>query len=144
MAKHTQTIRQQIAEELFECVWPFCEIGAERVNSGSVTLSFTQSKLIALSAKKKKKVKNRSIDRSTDNYTDRQIRRKTCLWAVKQAERQRGRKTNSIPRAESMRGAQKNAAKLLFNWKHVNVESLKDCNLGTKGFRKINCKKTHK
>ena len=32
MAKHTQTIRQQIAEELFECVWPFCEIGAERVN----------------------------------------------------------------------------------------------------------------
>ena len=28
MGKHTQTIRQQIADELFECVWPFCEIGA--------------------------------------------------------------------------------------------------------------------
>ena len=27
MAKHTQTIRWQIAEELFEGVWPFCGIG---------------------------------------------------------------------------------------------------------------------
>ena len=32
MAKHSQTIRWQIADELFECVWPFCKIGAERVN----------------------------------------------------------------------------------------------------------------
>ena len=31
MVKHTQTIRCQIADELFECVWPFCEIGAWRV-----------------------------------------------------------------------------------------------------------------
>ena len=28
MVKHTQTIRQQIADELFECVWPFCGFGA--------------------------------------------------------------------------------------------------------------------
>ena len=28
MVKHTQTIRRQIADEFFECVWPFCEIGA--------------------------------------------------------------------------------------------------------------------
>ena len=28
MVKHTQTIRRQIADELFECVWSFCEIGA--------------------------------------------------------------------------------------------------------------------
>ena len=28
MVKHTQKICRQIAEELFECVWPFCEIGA--------------------------------------------------------------------------------------------------------------------
>ena len=28
MTKHTQTIQtKQIADELFECVWPFCEIG---------------------------------------------------------------------------------------------------------------------
>ena len=27
MVKHTQTI----ADELFECVWPFCEIGAKRL-----------------------------------------------------------------------------------------------------------------
>ena len=32
MVKHTQTIRRQIADELFECVRPFCEIGAERGN----------------------------------------------------------------------------------------------------------------
>ena len=28
MVKHTQTIRKQIADELFEYVWPFCGIGA--------------------------------------------------------------------------------------------------------------------
>ena len=33
MVKHTQTIRQQIADESFECVWPFCEIGAKRVKT---------------------------------------------------------------------------------------------------------------
>ena len=32
MVKYTQTIRRQIPNELFECVWPFCEIGAKRVN----------------------------------------------------------------------------------------------------------------
>ena len=26
MVKHTQTIRRQIADELFECVWPFCGV----------------------------------------------------------------------------------------------------------------------
>ena len=31
MVKHTQTIRRQFANELFECVWPFSEIGALRV-----------------------------------------------------------------------------------------------------------------
>ena len=24
MVKHTQAIRRQIEDELFECVWPFC------------------------------------------------------------------------------------------------------------------------
>ena len=28
MVKHTQTIRRQFADELFECVWPFCGVGA--------------------------------------------------------------------------------------------------------------------
>ena len=28
VAKHTQTSRQQFADELFECFWPFCGIGA--------------------------------------------------------------------------------------------------------------------
>ena len=31
MVKWTQTI--QIADELFECVWPFCGVGAERVKN---------------------------------------------------------------------------------------------------------------
>ena len=33
MVKHTQTIRWQIADELFERVWSFCEIGAKRVKN---------------------------------------------------------------------------------------------------------------
>ena len=28
MVKHTQAIRRQFADELFECVWPFYGIGA--------------------------------------------------------------------------------------------------------------------
>ena len=32
MVKHTQRIRWQIGDELFECVWPFCEIGAKLVS----------------------------------------------------------------------------------------------------------------
>ena len=32
MVKHTQTIRRQTVDELFEFVWPFCGIGASRVN----------------------------------------------------------------------------------------------------------------
>ena len=32
MVKHTQAIRRQIADELFERVWPSCEVGAKRVN----------------------------------------------------------------------------------------------------------------
>ena len=31
--KHTQAIRRQTVDKLFECVWPFCWAGAERVNS---------------------------------------------------------------------------------------------------------------
>ena len=33
MVEHTHTISRQFADELFECVWPFCEVGAKRVNS---------------------------------------------------------------------------------------------------------------
>ena len=38
MDKHTQTIRRQIFDELFDCVWPFCEIGAKRVNLPFLTI----------------------------------------------------------------------------------------------------------
>ena len=36
--KHTQIIRRQIADKLFECVWPFCEIGAKRVTISNQTI----------------------------------------------------------------------------------------------------------
>ena len=32
MVKHTQTIRWLLADELFECVWPFCWAGAKGIN----------------------------------------------------------------------------------------------------------------
>ena len=35
MLKHTQKIRRQIADELFEYVWPFCEIGVKWVKLSS-------------------------------------------------------------------------------------------------------------
>ena len=37
MVKHTQTIRRQFADEFFEFVWPFCEIGAWRANYQELT-----------------------------------------------------------------------------------------------------------
>ena len=33
MVKRTQTIRREIADDLFECVWQFCWIGAWRHNN---------------------------------------------------------------------------------------------------------------
>ena len=39
MFKHIQTIRRQIADELFGFVWLFCGIGAERVKTHSITKS---------------------------------------------------------------------------------------------------------
>ena len=33
MVKYTQTIRQQFADKLSECVWPFCGVGASKVKS---------------------------------------------------------------------------------------------------------------
>ena len=31
MVKHTQTIRGQIADKLFECVWPYCGVDVQMV-----------------------------------------------------------------------------------------------------------------
>ena len=38
MVKHTLTIRRQFADELFECFWPFCGIGAWRVKNENIVL----------------------------------------------------------------------------------------------------------
>ena len=38
MVKHTQVIRWKIANELFDCVWPFCGIGAERDKHDSLAV----------------------------------------------------------------------------------------------------------
>ena len=36
MVKHTQAICCQIANELFECVWPFCGVGTSRVKNAGI------------------------------------------------------------------------------------------------------------
>ena len=40
MVKHTQTIRRQIADKLFECGWPFYGVGTYRVNWDVVSISY--------------------------------------------------------------------------------------------------------
>ena len=42
MVKQTQTIRRQFANELFEYVWPFCEVGASKVNLHLAYLKITK------------------------------------------------------------------------------------------------------
>ena len=39
MVKHTQKIRRQTAEELLECVWPFCGVGAQRFENANNTFT---------------------------------------------------------------------------------------------------------
>ena len=39
MVKHTQTIRRQFACELFDCVWPSCDIGAKRVKNSELQIT---------------------------------------------------------------------------------------------------------
>ena len=38
MVKHTQTIRQQFADDLFESAWLFCDIGAQMVTENDTFL----------------------------------------------------------------------------------------------------------
>ena len=42
MVKHTQTVRQQITDELFELVWPFCGIAAQRVKVVWLSVDLTK------------------------------------------------------------------------------------------------------
>ena len=37
MAKHIQTIRRQIADELFECVWPLCIFALKGLTIGTIS-----------------------------------------------------------------------------------------------------------
>ena len=53
MVKHTQTIRRQIA-----CVWPFCEIGAKRVNIRNEICRRSLTRSPFLSQKLKSKIIN--------------------------------------------------------------------------------------
>ena len=43
MVKHTQTVCRQFADELFECVWPFCGVGAEKVKTKNKWLTVNLS-----------------------------------------------------------------------------------------------------
>ena len=38
MVKHSQTIRHQFADELFDCVWPFWGLGASMLKTLKVVL----------------------------------------------------------------------------------------------------------
>ena len=38
MVKHTEKIRRQPIDELFECVWPVCGVGAKRVKIYKIIL----------------------------------------------------------------------------------------------------------
>ena len=56
MVKHTQTIPRQIADELFECVRPFCGIGTKSVNCVHISITcdfnvFIHMKFIILNMK---------------------------------------------------------------------------------------------
>ena len=44
MVKHTQTIRRQIVDELFQCVWPFCGIGASKYLTASLYSTYLHEK----------------------------------------------------------------------------------------------------
>ena len=47
MVKNSQTSRRQIADGLFECVWPFCGVGTLRIKSaGMVSISKVEFTLI--------------------------------------------------------------------------------------------------
>ena len=39
MVKDTETIPRQFVDKLFEYVWPFCDVGAERVKTNQNYLS---------------------------------------------------------------------------------------------------------
>ena len=39
MAKYTQTIRWQIADELFECVWPFVKLALKMLSNAYIIFS---------------------------------------------------------------------------------------------------------
>ena len=44
MVNYTPTILLQIADKLFECVWPFCGVGAWRVNAFVLDVRFNKKK----------------------------------------------------------------------------------------------------
>ena len=68
MVKHTQAI----ADELFERVWPFCEVGAWRVKKISLTSFKTESVLKSVPAV------GLSVCRDISNIRVGKYRRKIC------------------------------------------------------------------
>ena len=48
MVKHTQAIRRQFADELFEFVWPFCKVAAERVDLLRLILLITKVRMFKI------------------------------------------------------------------------------------------------
>ena len=48
MVKHTQTIRRQFADELFESFWPFCKTGTLKVNKNVSTYIVVKKMLLQI------------------------------------------------------------------------------------------------
>ena len=47
MVKHTQTMHQQFADELFQCVRPFCGVGTSRLNTDNLLTLFLMNEMNA-------------------------------------------------------------------------------------------------
>ena len=67
MVKHTQTNRRQTADDLFECVRPFCEIGAERLKSLVRNLKRVSEMHNAYDIAIQEQVQNKIIQRISNN-----------------------------------------------------------------------------
>ena len=71
MVKHTQTICRQIADKLFEFVWPFCGIGAYKVKQKLLTVKLNKkAHLIPIFNFQSHKYTINRIDRKKANKTN--------------------------------------------------------------------------
>ena len=79
MVKHTQAIRRQFADELYECVWPSCEIGAQRVKN--ITRHYLEKINTLLSCKNNPKIRQKWLMLEL-YFSDDTIKQQSCIVGV--------------------------------------------------------------